>query len=292
MNLKFRTLALICLPMLMHWEAIAADPQSDEITVSSEYVFHVPSSMPENEAKATALTRAKLQAIEEHFGSTVIQNNSTTINTNSDNSDVKFTSIAESEIKGEWVKTIGEPEFIIEYAGGLIITVRVKGIIRPITNAECDIAANVFCNGIGSRFERTEFRNGDDLYMSVATPVDGYLAVYLSDGENVFCLLPYPDDSGHAIPIKGGTPKILFSYDHIDPGCSVKQYHMTTEKDYELNILYVVFSQNQFDKAIDNRSQLELPRQLPLSGFQKWLASCKRRDRQFQVKETTISITR
>ena len=80
MNLKFRTLALICLPMLMHWEAIAADPQSDEITVSSEYVFHVPSSMPENEAKATALTRAKLQAIEEHFGSTVIQNNSTTIN--------------------------------------------------------------------------------------------------------------------------------------------------------------------------------------------------------------------
>lgn len=286
-----KTLAAICLPLLFQWEAAARDSQPDEITVSTEYTYHVPSSVTENEAKATALTRAKIKAIEEHFGTVVSQNNATSIKANGEKSDVKFTSISQSEITGEWIETIGEPTYDIQYDGGLVITVRVKGIIRPIINAECDIDAHVYCNGVGSRFERNDFKNGDDLFVSVSSPIDGYIAVYLSDGENVFCLLPYPDDDGHATPITGGDTKILFSYDHPDPKASVRQYHLTSDKDYELNMLYLIFSQNQFDKASDKHTDRMIPRQLTVEQFHKWLSSCKRHDRKFQLKEFALTIT-
>lgn len=288
---KISIIVLISLLLLLQWKAYAMqNPQSD-IEVYTEYTYYAPPSVGENEAKAIALNRAKLSAIEKYFGSVVQQNNATTVIANGYDSNVNFTSFSESEIKGEWVETIGTPHYDIKYDGGLVVTVKLKGIIRPINSAKTDLDIKILCNGTTDKFERTDFHNGDDLFVSITSPVDGFIASYLSDGETVYCLLPYPADDGHASPIKGSVKRILFSYNHNDTNESVKQYHMTCSNGVEINMLYILFSTNNFDKAADTDTDRLLPRQLPFDRFQKWLSSNKRKDRNFQVREYTLTIT-
>ena len=279
---------MACLLLFLRQEVSASDRDKDMIRVSVDYTYYAPPSAGEDEAKVNALKRAKLQAVEDHFGTTVQQNNSTLVIADGNNSDVKFTSQAESEVRGEWVQTIGVPEYKVWYDGGLVVNVRVKGLISPIDETQTDLDIKVLCNGVSDKFERTEFHDGDDLFVRVTSSVDGFIAVYLSDMNNVYCLLPYPDDDGHASFIRGGVARTLFSYDHNDADESVKQYHLTCEQGVEVNMLYVIFSVKNFDKAVDDMADTLLPRQLPDERFRKWLSSCKRRDRQFQIREFAL----
>lgn len=248
--------------------------------------------MGEDEARANALMRAKIQAVEDHFGTTVQQNNATQVIANGSDSKIQFHSQSESEVRGEWVETVGTPQFKVWYESGLVVKVTLRGYIRPIEDASTLFDVKILCNGTATRFERADFRDGDDLFMQFTSPVDGYIAVYLSDFQNVYCLLPYPDDNGNASPVKGGKTRVLFSYDHRDTGESVKQYHMTCDGGTESNMIYVCFSTNSFDKAIDAANGRQLPRMLSVADFHKWLSRCRRNDRAFQVKEYSITVTK
>lgn len=273
-------------------EVYAISSDIKDIVVSTEYIYYAPSNVNEEEAKFNALQRAKFKAIEDQFGTTLQQNNSTTIKIDGEKNDVSFFSQSSSEVSGEWIETIGQPIFKIWYDSGLVVKVNVKGRIRPIAEADTPLDVKILCNGTSGKFERTDFRNGDDLFVQFTSPIDGYIAVYLYDMQNVYCLLPYPDDGGHAAFINGGKTKTLFSYNHKDGHEAVKQYHMTCENDFETNLLYVIFSPNQFDKAIDYSHDRLLPGMLSHNDFIKWVSNCKRRDKKFQVKEFNITISK
>ena len=262
--------------------------------VHGEYTYHVPDNVSLEEGKRTALERAKIQALADAFGTLVSQNNSTIIKNENGKSSVDFLSIGGSDVKGEWIETIGEPKFDIFYESNMLtIKVTIVGKAREIKNANIDFEAKLLRNGTEEKFESDEFRNGDDLYLYFKSPINGYLAVYLLD-ENTqqdFCLLPYKSSAEPAYKIVHDKPYIFFSCQKAEENPNeVDEYTMTCEHSMEQNTIYIVFSPNMFAKAFAEDGSIGLPRQLPLKEFQKWLGKCKAKDTNIQEKKKVITI--
>ena len=97
-------------------------------TVEGVCEYHVPEHLSQKEAKQNALERAKIQAIADEFGTTLTQIDETRISNLNGKSNADYFSIGESEVKGEWIETIGEPkfEYYLDKDGWQIIKVTVK----------------------------------------------------------------------------------------------------------------------------------------------------------------------
>lgn len=263
-------------------------------TVDGEYTYVVPENVNLDKAKYIALERLKIQLIEEEFGATVSQSNSTLIINNNGKSDVDFVLIGGSEVNGEWIETIGTPRYNIYYEKDmLIVSVKAKGRIREIISTAVDVKSLVLRNGIEDRFESDTFKSGDDLYISFQSPTNGYLVVYLVDTEQrAFCLLPYQNMKEGFFNVEANKRYVLFSTQTAASELKpyVDEYTMTCTHDQEINQLYVIFSTSPFVKAIDDKLEKELPRELSNEDFQKWLAKYRTRDTNMVVKKTTITI--
>ena len=263
-------------------------------TVDGEYTYVVPENVNLDKAKYIALERLKIQLIEEEFGATVSQSNSTLVKNNNGKSDVDFVSIGGSEVNGEWIETIGTPRYNIYYENNmLVVSVKAKGRIREIISTAVDVKSLVLRNGIEDRFESDTFKSGDDLYISFQSPTNGYLVVYLVDTEQrAFCLLPYQNMKEGSFNVEANKRYVLFSTQTAASELKpyVDEYTMTCPHDQEINQLYVIFSTSPFVKAIDDKLEKELPRELSNEDFQKWLAKYRTRDTNMVVKKTTITI--
>ena len=262
--------------------------------VRAEYIYHAPENISLEDAKRIAIERAKIQAIADEFGTIVSQSNTTMVSNRNGESSTDFFSLGGSEVKGEWIETIGEPSYDINYAQGmLVVKAIVSGRIREIVSAQIDIKAEVLCNGTDLKFARTDFKNGDDLYLYFQSPVDGYLAVYLLDAvsQMVYCLLPYKSSSAAVTPIERNKPYIFFSAKHAgDKVHLVDEYTMTCNRSVERNTIYVVFSPNEFAKANSNNVEELLPQELSFEEFQKWLVKGRNRDKGMIVEIKQIII--
>lgn len=285
----FRIFITVCLFLF----ALPALAQRTE-KVRAEYIYHAPENISLEEAKRIALERAKIQAIADEFGTIVSQNNTTMVSNCNGESSSDFFSLGGSEVKGEWIETIGEPSYDINYEQGmLVVKAIVSGRIREIVSAQIDIKAEVLCNGTDLKFARTDFKNGDDLYLYFQSPVDGYLAVYLLDEviQMVYCLLPYKSSSEAVTSIEHDKPYIFFSAKHAgDKAHLVDEYTMTCNSSVERNTIYVVFSPNEFVKANSKNVEELLPQELTFEEFQKWLVRGRNRDKDLIVLNETITI--
>ena len=286
-----RLLFSVCFILGMSLVAVAQKTER----VTATYTYYAPEHVSIEEARRVALQRAQLQAIADAFGTIVTQTNATTVKNENGKSDVSLLSLGASEVKGEWLRTDGEPEYEIAYEDGMLaVTVRVKGVIRGIVNAAVDFQARVLCNGTEDRFEQDRFRNGDDLYLSFQSPVDGYLTVYLLDAEGTaYCLLPYRGDTGGRVAVKGNRRYVFFSVDDVPAGerGMVDEYVMTCGNGKELNQIYVIFSPQLFTKAVDYAGEGVQPRELPYEEFQQWLFNCRKQDREMRVEVKHIVIS-
>ena len=262
--------------------------------VRAEYIYHAPENISLEEAKRIALERAKIQAIADEFGTIVSQSNTTLVSNRNGESSTDFFSLGGSEVKGEWIETIDLPEYDINYEQGmLVVKAIVSGRIREIVSAQIDIKAEVLCNGTDLKFARTDFKNGDDLYLYFQSPVSGYLAVYLLDEVNqmVYCLLPYKNSPEAVAPIEHDRSYIFFSTKHAgDKAHLVDEYTMTCNNSIERNTIYVVFSPNEFAKANSNNIEELLPQELSFEEFQKWLVKGRMRDKEMNVWIENITI--
>jgi hypothetical protein len=260
--------------------ATAAFSQKEK-TVVAEYTYIAPETQSLEQAKRTALERAKVQAIADEFGTVVSETNVTRMENSGDRSNVDFMSVGGSEAKGEWIETIKEPEYDISYQDNMpVIKVRVKGRIREIIAAKIEYKARVLKNGTEDKFESRDFRNGDDLFVSFISPVAGYVAIYLVDDTNAFCLLPYQNQETGIYPVRANQRYVFFSEKDADPQerSLVDHLYMTCERAYEFNQIYVIFSPNEFTKAVDSQVTAGLPRQLGVEAFHKWMAKCRKQD--------------
>lgn len=263
-------------------------------TVSGEYTYYVPENIDLEKAKQIALERVKIQLIADEFGTIVSQNNSTTVKNRNGKSDIDFISIGGSEVKGEWIETIGEPNFKPSFENGqLIINVHIKGKIREIVSANIDFKALVLRNGTEDKYEDDTFKSGDDLFLSFISPISGYVIVYLVDNNGTaFCLLPYQNQEQGNVNIKANERYVFFS-EKLSPQdlkAYVDEYTMTCSHSQEINQICVVFSPNTFVKATDGKKEECLPRELSNEDFQKWLVSCRVKDKDMVYKTFPITI--
>ncbi|MDR1682825.1 MAG: DUF4384 domain-containing protein [Candidatus Symbiothrix sp.] len=270
-----------------------------------EYIYHAPENVTLEQAKQTALERAKLQALADKFGTTVTQNNATVVKNENGMSDISYFALGGSEVKGEWLENAKEPEYKITYEQDmLVVKVKVCGKAREITNAGIDFTAKILKHGTEAKFESETFRDGDQVYLLFRSPADGYLAVYLIDeSQTAYCLLPYMNAPSGNVRIKSGKEYIFFSEQNADKNEApiVNEYVLTTNKTAEHNFLYVIFSPNEFTKANDvstspdkqgATNHVELPRELPLVDFQQWLAKNRTRDKDIKVEIKGLTITK
>ena len=260
--------------------------------VCGEYTYYSSLDKSPEDAKRIALERAKIEALTEKFGATVTQTNFTNVKNENGDSSIDFHSIGGSEVKGEWLETIGEPEFQIHIEQDqLVVEVKVCGKAREMVRAEVEFSAMLLRNGAEDRFKSEEFCDGDDVYLSFVSPVNGFLAVYLVDSEQkVYCLLPYRHSSGGATEVKHGHAYLFFSAKEVENPSEVDEYILTAKKGEEHNQFYIIFSPKSFTKANDSARDEALPRELSFPDFQKWLSKNRNRDKQMQVSIQNITI--
>lgn len=268
-------------------------------TVEGEFTYLMPEDVSLSAAKRHTLQQAKLNAIANEFGTIVAQTNLTRMETNGERSKMRFNSFGSSDVKGEWIETLGKPEYDVQLIDGAqVVTCRVKGKIREIVTSQADVKVKVLRNGREDRNEDDRFKDGDDLFMSFQTPLKGYLAVYLvDDNEQVQCLLPYLNQQSGIFQVEANRRYVLFSAKD-DPQLYVDEYTMNAERSEEYYQIYVIFSPNLFVKAVDVASEKVVkgndiagyPRELSFEDFHKWLAKCRRHDKDMCLKKIFISV--
>ncbi len=261
--------------------------------VCGEYTYYAEGNQSPNEAKRAALEGAKLQAIAHEFG-TVISQSTTQKETAVDGAESSyFSQLSASEVKGEWLEDVEEPEYKIEYVQDvLVVKCRVCGKARELSNEAVDFTATILRNGTEARFADVNFHSGDDMFLLFRSPADGYVAAYLIDETpTAYCLLPYMGNAKGQQPVKHNEEYVFFSPQKAPKGYGdVDEYTLTCSNDIERNQIYVIFSPKPFTKALDNQLNDHLPRQLSYEEFQKWLGTCRKRDTKMGVKVMHIEI--
>lgn len=269
-------------------------------TVEGEYMYHAPENVTIEQAKRTAVERAKIQALADEFGTIVSQSSTTSIANINGESSTNVLVLSGSDVKGEWIEDLGEPKVQVNYEGDmLVVTAKVKGKAREILSAGVDFTSKILRNGKEDKFESDDFKNGDDLYLAFQTPAKGYLAVYLVDAENMaYCLLPYRNQTDGIYPVNANQRYLFFCPEEAPEGerALVDEYALTCERQMEYNYIYVIFSRNQFTKANDAASNKQIdgyagaPRELSYEDFQKWLGKCMKHDAEMNMKKIPITI--
>lgn len=266
--------------------------------VSASYTYYAPENMSIEEAKRTALDRARIQAIADEFGTIVSQSTSAIVANNNGETDTHFFSLGGSDVKGEWIETIGEPAYNISFENHfLIVQCTVEGKAREIVSARTDFVAKPLRNGTDSRFESVNFINGDELYLYFKAPVDGYLAVYLLDEkeQKVYCMLPYKSDPIASVNVKANKEEIFFSVDKAEKQQRhiVDEYVLSCDNDKEFSTLYVLFSPNDIGKrnGFENTAE-DKPDNIGITEFKKWLSKSLTKDHNLQFQEINISISK
>lgn len=263
-------------------------------TVEATYTYYAPKNVSLEDAERTALEQAQLKAIADAFGTIVSRSSSVHRKADNGRTNISVSSYGGSEVKGEWIETIGEPDYDISYEQGtLVVVCHVKGKAREIVTAQIDFKARVLRNGTGDRYEDDDFRDGDDLYLAFQSPMSGYLAVYLTDHDRqVFCLLPYRNQQEGAYPVQANRRYLFFHAKDApqEERPYVDEYVMSCSRSSEFNQIYVIFSPNQFAKATDNSTNDLLPRKLDYEDFNKWLVKCRKQDEQMNLRMIPITV--
>lgn len=270
------------------------------LTASGTYTHYAPMNVTPSQAELTAIERAKIDILEKAFGRVVGVSNFTEVLNHGEQSSVKFLSLGESEVNGEWIETVGKPSVEHSFADNMqVITVSITGRIREVKVAKADYDAKILRNGISDRFESSEFRDGDDFFVSFKTPVDGYVAVYLYDFSGVNRLLPMKYSGHPAYYVSADTRYVFFAdgvsrYDDIvmrNQSAIHSDYGLTCEGDSEVNRIYVIFSPSKFTTPSDDiPEEVTAPASLDFDSFQKWLSRCRRRDKEMALRICDIII--
>lgn len=270
-----------------------AAPKTKKVT--SEYVYQIPENVTHDQARETALMRARAQAIADEFGTFVTQSTSVMVENKNGDSNVDFMSLGGSELKGEWIEDSEPPVFEYVTDGtSLAIKVKIKGVIREVEGTRVPISVKILRNDVSERAESGTFVSEDDLFIRFSSPVAGYLAIYFMDNEkNVYCLLPYQSQDGGVFEVKANKNYLLFHPDYADgvDKAEVDRFIVDTELPSEYNRIMAIFSPNKFYKGADTKSAPDYPRMLSFDKFQQWLTNLRKKDPDLTISEHSILIT-
>lgn len=271
------------------------------LTRSGSYTYIAPPNQSPEIARKAALERAKLQIIENEYGTVVgVSNISRTTNVDGESTS-SFLSLGETEVKGEWISTVGTPSFEMSFQGeSMVIKVTVTGKIREITSSSVSLDIKILRNGINDKNESDVLKNEDDFFVLFKSPVKGYVAVYQYDSDGVFRLLPYKDSELASIPVKAGKEYVFFE-DKSPGGVALRSdlsgrinpssYYMATcSVGMDLCRYYVIFSPNNFSVPNDESGKDQMVATIDFDSFQRWLGKIRKQDTELVVVPRDITL--
>lgn len=275
---------------------IAAQPamaDSKVKKVSGQYTYYADKSDSPASAKRKALEGARIDAISKEFGTIVSQDIQQADRLGSDGESTKFFSLSASEVKGEWIADDGEPEYEVglDKDDNLVVTCKVTGRAKEITNEATEFEALALRNGTTKGNASTDYRDGDNLFLYVTTPCDGYLGVYLLDETgSVITMFPYSQD-----PSQEGKLKKNYDYVLFDPSKAggtfgdIDAFGIAAPEEIEFNKMYVIFSPTSFSHPMTRTGEDGL-RRISEEDFSKWLVKSRRNDAKMGVKQINLKL--
>lgn len=287
-----RRLYIIFLTSVVSLAAMAKGEQ----VVTGKYTFYGEGSLSRTECERRALEGARIKALADAFGTTISQHDFSQDKIDASGERNFYSTLSETEVKGEWLEDIGEPQYerALDSDFNLMVTCTIKGRARAMSNSAPDFDTKVLRNGKTVRYADTQFKSGDDMYIYFKAPVDGYLVVYMvGDDNTVSTLLPYRESAYGAVRIRAGHEYVFF-----DPAApngrdeTVDEIQLCTEADVETDRIYVLFSPNVFYKANDTFNGELLPRTVPLADFRKWLSKTRKADDAMGLRTIDIAISK
>ncbi len=246
--------------------------------------IRVERNMTKEEAYLKAIELAKINAIENAFGTYVEQQ--TQITVQSGTSD--FYIVGNTKVKGIWIRELDRPRITEEFRDEkgqfgiekvLWITCRIRGEVKqamPHPAIEYQVR-----NCVYPACRTTAFLSGEQLYLWFKSPVKGYLSVYIDDGQMVYRLLPYStmgEDSSYEV--KGDENYMFFANEARkgdNPAEKPDEIELYTLKSKEYNTLILVFSTDRYFKPglnpelVDEKKHI-LPKSLTKTRFENWLS--------------------
>lgn len=264
----------------------------DWVKVCGEERYVVPENVSLQDAKIEALKRAKANALAERFGMMVSQNTTSIMKENNGELNDYFLATSGTELRGEWLEDIKEPEYNIYYRNDMqVVEVSVCGKARERKSAEIDLNVRVLRNGTKIHNESETFSSGDSFYLYFRTPIKGFVCVYLVDeNQQATCLLPYQREQLHSVEVEANTDYLFFSIEHSVQKVFVDEYVLSSYNGIIQNQLYVIFSPNDFVKASDREHSSAL-RELSFVDFQAWLTRNRNHDEKMQVIKKVLTIS-
>lgn len=284
--MRMQILSICCASLLSVCGLWAQQIKSD--THSCRYVMSDVETV--RQAEVNAVKQAQLEMIANNFGTIVGATTALSIAETA-------TSITygDVDVKGVWLSDNAAPVIRKSVVNDhFVLDVTVSGKIMEIVSTPIDLKCSVLKNGTDARHASTEFIDGDRMCLSFKTPVDGYLAIYIGDRENITCLFPYNGLPAEAMAVKAGEEHVFFSKEKsgsLDP-FSVKECSLGCSPGsvQEMVRVYVVFSPNKFTKANDSADGRW--RSLPFADFHAWLSRNRRIDQEMNLWASDIVITR
>lgn len=270
-------------------------------TVECTYPYYALPNESFEQAKRNAISQAKAEALRKEFKSVISGASASSLISKNNITNSKFISMSsEGELNGEWLADIEEPKLETSIENGVLrVIATVKGKAREITNNSIAFDAKILRNKPDVEMESSEFTAGNSVFVHFTSPVDGYLAIYLLDGETAYCLLPYAGNKTGIQSIVHGREYTFFSrevYAEDENLEEIDGYTLTTEDDQQdLNQFYFIFSPRKFTKALDKFKKSSngtlFPRVLSWEDFQKWILKARRADKEMCVQTKYIVIS-
>ena len=283
--------AIISVFLLSSITAFAQTPREEIVSAEYSYTIRDNENITFADAKRKCIALAQAEAIKNKYGEIITSDFiDSRVNKDGESSDSYYWENTVARAKGVWLgNSEGFPKFDVAYSDGFIVfTAKVQGLAREIIQSTIDLKWSIMKDGINDRVTAESFDSGERFYVNFRSPADGYVAVYLLEGDDVTsCLLPYSKDPDGRCPVKAGRDYVFFDK-NTDP--YAPHYVLKTKYAQENNQLIIIYSPNSFTKCNDKVTEKNRPRSLNTSEFQKWLLGCQRLDNDMVVNKKWIKI--
>lgn len=299
---KFFFLSLLSAFMLFNFGSVLAQK---EYTSTGTYDLMVPPNMNMAEAEKYVCDRARDSAVMRVFP----QRLSTEIQTWISQGKVATNAFSTTELIGEWLGDLKEPQLTVLSNKPYTLRCKVKGKVREKIKDGAQLKVKtLYCPALACEME--QFNDGQSLYLSIASSKAGYISVFMDDMTNVFQLLPYVEDRKQGIEqvyLERNKACLFFSKEDAPENRRhlVNELQLFAEKPgVELASLVVLFSELPFNSPLVQETEAgdyfdeeeyigyTMPDSAPSESFNNWLLRLRQTNPKLQAVRKMITIKR
>lgn len=295
------------LNLIMVLTSLSAFAQKPEVkTITAEATYPARFSESETSGCLHAREMAILEGLQKEFN--VTMSGFTEIRDRTGH-ESQGTAITASTVRGECLEIIKEDITPTRTEHGINYHAKVKFLARAIERDPDPIDVRLLYGPDPERcIVKNQFVAGDNFYLYVKSPVDGYLTVYIRDDDEyqtMQAILPYEGKGGEAYQIKADTPYIFFSKADAEPEMALacRPLKLYSRKSADINTVFVLFSRTPFTRPATNKNKTAevsvnisgeeinlMPRETKYRDFQKWRNKLLSQDPYFQSIERLFEV--